>query len=99
MNKKVNTLLFILGATFFNVIIAVISFILLLILYASFIVPRLSGGAQSWAFSLIFLSSIAISILVYRIALKFLLARINVEKYFDPLFVRRNIKKPPSRPE
>jgi hypothetical protein len=94
MNKRVNTLLFILGATFFNVIVAIASFVLLLLLYAGVIVPLAPGAAQPWSFSLIFLASIAISIFVYRIVLKYLLTKVDVEKYFDPLFIRRKgIKK------
>jgi len=99
MNKKLNTVLFILGATVFNVIIAVISFVLILIFYIAVIVPNVPGAAQSWAFSLIFLSSIAISILVYRVVLKALLNKVDVEKYFDPLFVNRNMRKKPSTSE
>jgi len=93
MNKKMNTIVFILGATLFNVIVAVISFILFAILYARFLLPIISPGGQSWGFSLIFIASIAVSIFVYRIVLKALLKRIDVEKYFDPLFVRRNLQK------
>jgi len=93
MNKKMNTILFILGATVFNVIIAVISFILLAILYAKFLFPIISPSGQSWGFSLIFIASIAVSIFVYRLVLKALLKRIDVEKYFDPLFVKNNLKK------
>jgi phosphoglycerol transferase MdoB-like AlkP superfamily enzyme len=93
MNKKVNTLLFILGATLFNVIVAVISFILLFILYARFLFPRISESGNSWAFSLIFIAAITISIVVYRIVLKHLLNKFDVEQYFDPLFVRKTLKK------
>ena len=96
MNKKVNTLLFILGATLFNVIIAVITFILLLIPYYRFIVPRIPETGYQWGFTLIFLSSIAVSIAVYRVVLRHLLDKIEIEKYFDPLFVRRPTKKPNS---
>jgi hypothetical protein len=93
MNKRINTILFILGATFFNVIIATISFFILLILYGSFLVPIIPESGHSWGFTLIFISAIAISILVYRAVLKFLLTKIDIEKYFDPIFVRQNIKK------
>jgi len=93
MNKKVNTLLFILGATVFNVIVAVVSFIILLVFYGKFIHPRISESGYSWAVSLILLASIAVSILVYRVVLKFLLNKIDIEKYFDPIFVRKNIRK------
>jgi len=93
MNKKVNTILFILGATLFNVIVAVLSFFLLLILYAKFLAPLMPENARSWGFSVIFLAAIAISILVYRVVLRYLLTKVEVEKYFDPLFVKGNLKR------
>jgi len=93
VNKKLNTILFILGATLFNVLIAVLSFIGLLVLYVKFLMPLIPEGGQSWGFTLIFISAIAISILVYRYLLKFLLTKVNVERYFDPLFVRKTVKK------
>jgi hypothetical protein len=94
MNKKANTLLFVLGATLFNIFVALLSFVILLLLYAKFIAPSLQEGGYSWAFSLIFLIAIGVSILVYRVVLKYLLTKIDVEKYFDPIFVRnRKLKK------
>jgi hypothetical protein len=93
MNKKVNTLLFVLCATLFNVIIAVISFFLLLLLYGKFIFPLIPESGKGWAVSLILLASITISIFVYRAVLKHLLNKIDVEQYFDPLFVKQNIKR------
>ncbi|MDR0322250.1 MAG: leader peptide processing enzyme [Treponema sp.] len=96
MNKKLNTVLFILGATLFNVIVAVISFIILLILFTKFITPLIPPTGYQWGFTLIFLSSIAISIAVYRVVLRYFLDKIEIEKYFDPLFVKRPTKKPNS---
>ena len=93
MNKKVNTILFILGATLFNTIVAVISFIILIILYGKFIFPRIPESGYGWAVSLILLASITVSIFVYRIVLKYFINKINVEKYFDPLFVKSNLRK------
>jgi len=93
MNKKLNTVLFIMGATFFNVIVAVISFILFSILYAQVIIPRIPESGYSWGFTLIFLASLAVSFAVYRVVLKFLLTKIDIEKYFDPIFVSK-YKKP-----
>jgi len=93
MNKKVNTLLFILGATLFNILVAILSFAALVLLYVNFIMNLIPESNRSWAFSLIFLVSIAISFLVYRFVLKYLLTKIEIEKYFDPLFVRKNLNK------
>jgi len=95
MNKKINTLLFVLGATLFNVIIAIITFILLTLLYINFLMVLLPESGRSWGFTLIFLASLAVSFLVYRFVLKFLITKVEVEKYFDPIFVRKSIKKQP----
>jgi hypothetical protein len=93
MNKKLNTIFFILGATLFNILVAIVSFILLTLLYGRFMMPLIPESGQSWVLILIFLSSIAISFFVYRLVLKYLLTKVDVEKYFDPLYVKRNIKK------
>jgi hypothetical protein len=93
MNKKVNTILFVLGATLFNVIVAVISFLFLTVLYRKFLIPIIPESGYSWGFTLVFISSIVISIFVYRIVLKYFLNKIDIEKYFDPLFIRQNSKK------
>ncbi|MCL2126914.1 MAG: leader peptide processing enzyme [Treponema sp.] len=85
MNKKVNTLFFIIGATLFNILITVLFFLLLLVVYARFIMPGLPEGAQAWAFPMIFIASIAASFAIYRFALKLLLKKIEMEKYFDPI--------------
>jgi len=95
MNKRVNTILFILGATAFNVIVAVISCIILGLLYYQFLRQFLPEGSVGWALNVIFLSGIAISIFVYRLVLRALLDKIDIEKYFDPIFVRKH-KKPAS---
>lgn len=96
LNKKVNTILFILGATVFNIVVTLVSIASLLFLTARFVAPLLSESALSWTFSIIFIISIAISVFVYRAILKHLITKIDIEKYFDPLFVRRYQKpKPP----
>lgn len=94
MNKKANTLLFVLGATVFNILITVASFMALLALYARLLMPVLPEAGQAWAFPLIFIAAIALSFLIYRFTLKFLMKKIAVEKYFDPIFGGR--RKPPA---
>ena len=86
MNKKANTALFILGATLFNILVTVLSFILLLVVYAKFIMRFLPEGAQAWSFSIIFIAAIIVSFFVYRFVLKLLLKKVEMEKYFDPIF-------------
>jgi len=89
MNKKINTVLFILCATLFNVFVAILSFVILMLLYIKLLFALIPEANRSWGFSVIFLASIAISFFVYRFILKYLLTKIDIEKYFDPLFVRK----------
>jgi hypothetical protein len=94
MSKKTNTLLFILGATVFNILVTVVCFTALLVLYARFIASLLPEGGQAWGFPLIFIAAIALSFLIYRVVLKQLMKKIDVEKHFDPIFGGR---RPPAR--
>jgi hypothetical protein len=90
MNKKVNTILFILGATVFNILVTILAFLLLLILYAKVFIPFLPETAHMWSFPLIFLISLAVAFIVYRKVLNYIMKKIEMETYFDPLFVRRH---------
>ena len=93
MNKKLNSVLFIIGATFFNVLVAIISFFLFFVLFANFIMPIIPESGYQWGATLIFISSLAVSFGVYRVVLKILLNKIEIEKYFDPIFVSKYRKK------
>ena len=91
MNKKVNTLLFILGATAFNVISAVAGIILLYILFS--IIASKLGIGPDWVFPVSFLGGIVASFFIYRAVLKLVTKKIDMEKHFDPIFVNRNFKR------
>ena len=93
MNKRLNTILFILGATLFNVLVTILSFLLLSVVYVKYIMHLLSESAQMWSFPLIFIAAMAIAFIVYRYALRFLLKKVDMEKYFDPLFAGRQRKE------
>jgi hypothetical protein len=93
MNKKLNTLFFFFFSTLFNVIVAVVSFFVFFVFYAKVIMHRIPESSYSWGFTLIFLASIAVSIAVYRVVLKYLLKKVEIEKYFDPIFVSKYRKK------
>jgi hypothetical protein len=85
VNKKANTLLFILGATLFNIIVTVALFAALFLLYVKFLLRLLPESGQAWGFPLLFIAAIVLSFFIYRFALKLLLKKIQVEKYFDPI--------------
>jgi len=89
MSKKTNTVFFVLIATVFNVLVTVTCFILFLILYSKFLFPRLSESISPWIMPVLFIASIAASFFVYRLALKIFMKKVNMEKYFDPVFKPR----------
>ena len=94
MSKKSNTLWFILGATLFNILVTIVCFVALLLLYAHFLAPLFSEERAFWGFPIIFIGAIVLSFVIYRLALKQLLKRVNMEKHFDPIFGRQ---KPPAK--
>jgi hypothetical protein len=48
---------------------------------------------RTWGFTFIFIVSMVISFVVYRLIFKYLLKKVDVEKYFDPLFVKKRLRK------
>jgi hypothetical protein len=93
MNKKANTLLFILGATVFNIIITLGSVTLLLITYSRLIMPHLPESAHTIGAFLSIIGGALLAFFIYRFAFGVFLKKVNVDKYFDPLFKSRYIKK------
>ena len=88
MSKKTNTLLFVLGGTVFNILITILAFFLLLALCSALIFPRLAPDSMAWSWVItgIFIASIVISFLVYRLAIKIIMKKVDMDKYFDPIF-------------
>jgi hypothetical protein len=93
MNKKANTIIFILAATGFNIIVTMLCFLLLLLFYSRFIFPLLPEESVAWALPGIFVGSIVASVLIYRLVVKLLMKKVEMEKYFDPIFGRRPPRK------
>lgn len=89
MNKKINTILFVAGATVFNIFVTVLSFAVLLIVYAKLIAGRLPEENLVWGFPVIFIIAVVSSFFAYRSALKLLLKKIEMEKYFSPVFGKK----------
>lgn len=85
MNKKVNTALFILGATVVNILIMIILLVIGLAIVAR-IIPSDAGNGGQFAFLLVFLLSIAGSFFIYNRVIKLISKKIDMEKYFHPIF-------------
>jgi hypothetical protein len=95
MSKKTNTWLFILGATVFNIVVTIGCFVILLVLFARFVMPYASETVVGYGIPVLFVAAVALSFVLYRVVIKQLVKRVNVEKYFDPIFNsrRRPVKK------
>ena len=97
VNKKLNTLLFILGATLFNILVTLLVLVLLIIIHAA-LANSLPDAANAWAFPLIFIAAIASAFVAYRFALNKLTSKIKFEDYFDPI-IRGGRRPPPKKRE
>ena len=86
MNKKTNTLLFILGATAFNIVVTAACFLIALAIYGKFLYSMLPERSAAWALPVIFVISIAASFFIYRALIKLLMKKVNMNKYFVPIF-------------
>lgn len=86
INKKLNSVLFIIGATVLNLALMIALFILLAVLYARFLAPFLNQGASQLIIVFIFFLSVIGSYFFYHLFIKWLSKRVDMEKYFDPIF-------------
>jgi hypothetical protein len=89
MNKKLNTVLFLIGATIFNLLLLFVLIVLSLLLISVLARGRLSGSIMSILLIVVFLGSMVGSFLIYNQVIKFVSRKIDMEKYFLPLFKRR----------
>ncbi len=95
MNKKVNTILFVLGATVLNVLVMGIVFTVLLVILSSIAPPTMSPEFGTLAVALVFLATIVVTYVLYHYAVKLLSKKFDLEKYFEPIF--RSRKSPPRK--
>jgi hypothetical protein len=94
MNRKTNTLLFILIATIFNVIVFFILFAALMALYMLVIYPYLlsEAGMNNFATPIlvvVFITAVALAFLVYRAVINYIFKKVEMDEYFDTLFVKK----------
>ena len=97
MSKKRNTILFMLAGTVVNVLLMILFFLIFLVLYARYLVPNLPESTASWFMLFIFVASIVLSFLVYRRIVNLIAKKIDMDKYFDPIFGKR--RPPPRKPQ
>jgi len=89
MNKKVNTLFFIIGATVFNLLIMLVLMLISLTLVGVIFKGNLNPNILSVMMMVVFLGSIVGSFVIYSWLVKRIAAKIDMDKYFLPLFKKR----------
>lgn len=92
MNKKVNTVLFILAATVVNIGIMIILLLLGLLLLGRLLPQDFSPEIGQILFLLVFVASIAGAFFLYNRIIKLVSKKIDMDKYFDPIFRPRTKK-------
>ena len=93
MSKKTNTLLFVLGGTVFNIITTILCFVLFMIIFGRF-AQNVPETAIIWILPIFFILSIAASFFIYRLVVKIVTKKIDLEEHFDPIFGRRRPRPP-----
>ncbi|TVQ28906.1 MAG: hypothetical protein EA382_00970 [Spirochaetaceae bacterium] len=93
MNKKANTILFMLGATVANVLLMVAIFIVLFLIYGNLIAGSLSPEVNQIVLIVLFLGSIALTYFLYHRIIKWMSKKWDLDEYFDPIFARRGQSK------
>lgn len=87
MSKKTNTILFILGATVFNVLTIFIIYFVCIFISAYLFnesIMEYAGIAQI----IIFIISITGGFALYRLLMKIICRKIDMDKYFEPIISR-----------
>lgn len=86
MNKKLNTVLFMLGGTVLNIVLMLGLFVLFLFLGNKVLTPETSANLKMLVFLLIMGFSVVGSFFIYSKIIKFITKKWNLEEYMHPLF-------------
>ena len=92
MNKRLNTVLFILAGTIVNVIFAIF-FVLVLLLILGNVGPFLGKDKISILILFCIIAGILISMIVYQKLSVWVIKKFNIQDKLDPLFTSHRSKK------
>jgi len=96
MNKKMNTLIFIVVGTIVNVVLALACIFSLLLIVIK--ITAASGNIEKLLMSYAIFSIIAglfIAMIIYQRLTRWVIEKFNLEDKLDPLFAARKLKKKP----
>lgn len=89
MNKKANTILFMVGATVFNVVVMIAIFVVMFLLYGRFFAAVISPQIGQIIIIVLFIGSIALTYFIYHRVIKWISNKWDLDEHFDPIFSRR----------
>ncbi|MBI9101137.1 MAG: leader peptide processing enzyme [Spirochaetales bacterium] len=89
MNKKVNTALFILGATFLNMLIMVLLILLGLFIISLIFKDREMGAGGQIALIVVFAGGVIGAFFIYNKIIRIVANKVDMEKYFHPIIKPR----------
>jgi hypothetical protein len=90
LNKKVNTVVFVVVASIFNIILALVILILLMIPIAY--LGKISTALQQILTIIIFPTSFFIAFIIYFNLIAFIDSKIDLDKYIHPIFINKKKK-------
>ena len=89
MNKKVNTVLFILAATVVNIVIMLAILTGGMYLLGAVLPERVQESAGQLLFIVLFLAAVGGAFLIYNRIIRLISTKIDLDRYFHPIFKRR----------
>jgi hypothetical protein len=89
MNKKVNTLLFVLVASVLNIVLIIILFLLILAAAGALLPESASNSTVQLLMLGAFIISVVGSYTIYGMLIRLLSKRIDMDRYFHPIFRKK----------
>ncbi|MFP4113497.1 MAG: hypothetical protein ACOCZB_06330 [Spirochaetota bacterium] len=89
MNKKANTILFMIAATVVNVVLMILILVGLMVLYAWVAPGGFASQVGQIAGIVIFLAAIGLTYFIYHRLIRWISSKWNLEEYFAPIFGKK----------
>jgi len=89
VNKKVNTVLFVIAATVFNVLIMTIILVAGLAIMGIVLPEKVQESGGQVLFIILFLVSIGGAFFSYNLVVRIISKKIDLDRYFHPIFSSR----------
>jgi uncharacterized SAM-binding protein YcdF (DUF218 family) len=89
MNKRLNTLLFIVGATIGNILVMMLIFLVLFVVFGRFLAPNIPPNVGVYILMALFIVSIVATYFIYHRVVRWLSNKYELENYFGRIFPRK----------